>query len=114
VTRTAKDRLADVLAAVATIRTHVETAERHGLSKEEALVLDAVVRQLAIIGEAVSALPEDLLALRRDIPWSDIVGMRILLDHHDYKIHPETVWNTVEDQLPSLEEAVRDITARQR
>lgn len=106
-TRSAEQRLQDILAAVAAIRDHATSAQDHGLGRNEPLVLDAVVRQLAIIGEAVAALPAALLADSPDIPWQDIAGMRILLDHHYHRVDPDVVWNTVDEDLPPLEQAVR-------
>jgi uncharacterized protein with HEPN domain len=107
--RPLQQRLRDALEAIVAIRRHEATAKDHGLGRDDPLVLDAVVRQLAIIGEAVAALPESVAEQRKDIPWSDIAGMRILLDHHYHRVDADTVWNTVDDDLEPLEQAVKGI-----
>jgi hypothetical protein len=58
-----RQRLADIQAAIDAIRSHLR---RGDLS--DGLVFDAVRIRLVEIGEAVKALPEDLLATQPSIP----------------------------------------------
>ena len=69
-------RLEDILAAIDAIRAHLARGE---LSDE--LVFDAVRVRLIEIGEAVKALPAELLANEPDLPWAQIAGMRDRLAH---------------------------------
>jgi uncharacterized protein with HEPN domain len=75
---TYRDRqgLADIQAAIDAIRSHLR---RGDLSDE--LVFDAVRIRLLEIGEAVKALPADLLNAEPAIPWSQIARMRDHLAH---------------------------------
>jgi uncharacterized protein with HEPN domain len=59
----ARQRLIDIQAAIDAIRSHLQ---RGTLS--DGLVYDAVRIRLLEIGEAVKALPPDLLATQPDIP----------------------------------------------
>jgi uncharacterized protein with HEPN domain len=59
-----RQRLADIQAAIDAIRTHLQ---RGDLS--DGLIFDAVRIRLLEIGEAVKALPGDLLATQPSIPW---------------------------------------------
>lgn len=68
---------------------------------------DAVLRQLLVIGEAVQHLPEDLLEREAGIPWTRVVGMRNRVVHGYREINMDVVWNSVEHDLPRLQEAVR-------
>ena len=63
-----RQRLEDICAA---IDAHLQ---RGDLS--DGLVFDAVRVRLIEIGEAVKALPEDLLTSEDQIPWSDIARLR--------------------------------------
>lgn len=110
--RSPQQRLEDILAAIRAIRAHEATAVGHGLGRGEPLLLDAVVRQLAVIGEAVSALPDEVVGRRPDIPWDDIAGMRLLLDHRYHRVDAAIVWNTVDGDLAPLEEAVTALMKR--
>jgi hypothetical protein len=62
-----RQRLADIQAAIDAIRSHLQ---RGDLS--DGLVFDAVRIRLLEIGEAVKALPDDLLAKQPSIPWRQI------------------------------------------
>ncbi|HEV2373328.1 MAG TPA: HepT-like ribonuclease domain-containing protein [Streptosporangiaceae bacterium] len=71
-----RERLTDILAAIEAIRSHMQ---RGTLS--DGLVFDAVRIRLLEIGEAVKALPDDLLQEEPSIPWSQIARMRDHLAH---------------------------------
>jgi uncharacterized protein with HEPN domain len=71
-----RQRLDDIQAAIDAIRSHLQ---RGDLS--DGLVVDAVRIRLLEIGEAVKALPDDLLATQPSIPWRQITLMRDHLAH---------------------------------
>jgi uncharacterized protein with HEPN domain len=66
----------------------------------------AVVRQLAVIGEAAVHLPDELTERHPHIPWQGVRGMRLLLDHEYHRVDPEIVWRTVDEDLPALAQAL--------
>lgn len=71
----------------------------------------AVIRALEIVGEAAKKIPSDLRAQANEVPWRDIAGMRDKLTH-DYGVNLLVVWKTVEQDLPLLEHAIRDLLGR--
>ena len=70
----------------------IEKVERYtaGLAFDEFeandMVLDAVVRNLEIIGEAAGRLPESIRSASSDIEWRKMVGMRNLLAHEYFGV----------------------------
>jgi uncharacterized protein with HEPN domain len=54
--------------AIAAIGSHQREAESVGLGRSSQMLLDGVVRQLAIVGEAVVHLPHDVIARHEAIP----------------------------------------------
>jgi uncharacterized protein with HEPN domain len=71
VSRRDEQRLNDILAAIDAIRGHLRLG---GLA--DGLVFDAVRVRLIEIGEAVKALPSDLIDHEPGLPWSQIASMR--------------------------------------
>ena len=96
-----RQRLTDIQAAIDAIRAHLE---RGALT--DGLVFDAVRIRLVEIGEAVKALPYDLLATQPAIPWHQIARMRDHLAHRYFDTAHAILQSTVDDDLPELERAV--------
>lgn len=84
-----------------------------GLSFEEFCsdrkTYSAVIREFEIIGEAVGKLPDKLKQRHPDIEWQDIKDFRNLLIHEYFGIDLEIVWKIIQDDLPVLMDAVREI-----
>lgn len=97
-----RQRLDDILAAIEAINDHLR---RGGL--DDGLVFDAVRVRLIEIGEAVKALPPDVLEQRPEIPWLQIGGMRDRLAHRYFDTSHAILTATVNEDLPELEDAVR-------
>ena len=66
------------------------------------LAQDGVIRNLEILGEAVSKLSPALKARHADIPWKAISGMRNRLIHGYLSVNMTIVWDTVVNLLPEL------------
>lgn len=81
------------------------------LDEESWETSELVFRQLEIIGEAVKNLPDDFREQYPDIPWKQIAGMRDYLIHEYFNINYERVWDTVVNDIPILEEQIKDILA---
>jgi uncharacterized protein with HEPN domain len=96
-----RQRLADIQAAIDAIRSHLQ---RGDLS--DGLIFDAVRIRLLEIGEAVKALPDDLLATQPSIPWRQITRMRDHLAHRYFDTAHAILQATVNEDLPDLERAV--------
>ena len=48
----------------------------------------AVERLLEIIGESANALSHEFRAQYPRVPWSDIIGLRVVLAHHYHRVDP--------------------------
>ena len=99
-----RHRLADIQAAIYAIRSHLQ---RGDLS--DGLVFDAVRIRLLEIGEAVKALPRELLDTQPAIPWRQITRMRDHLAHRYFDTAHAILQATVDDDPPELERAVREM-----
>ena len=85
----------------------IERIEKYATRGEEAFRLDELiqtwmVQNIQVIGEVARALSQDLRNEYRDIPWTNIVGMRHVMVHEYFEIDPDIVWEVVSKDLPSL------------
>ncbi len=71
--------------------------------------MDAVVRNLEVIGEAVKQLPHDVRSASPDVEWQKIAGLRDILIHAYFGIDVDIIWDVVSNKLPALETQIRRI-----
>jgi uncharacterized protein with HEPN domain len=90
------------MAAIDAIRAHLERGDLR-----DGLVFDAVRVRLIEIGEAVKALPTELLANEPALPWTQIAGMRDRLAHRYFDTSHAILAATVSEDLPELDTAVQ-------
>jgi uncharacterized protein with HEPN domain len=109
VSRTPRERLADVLDAIRKARIADERLQAADAADDLELVeamFDAVLMNLMVIGESVKALPAEVLASEPDVPWRDVMAMRDRVGHHYHRIVPAIVHASVRRDLGPLEGAV--------
>ena len=70
------------------------------------LVIDAVARNLEIIGEAARQLPEEFKQIHTQIPWNQIAGLRNRIVHDYFGLDLEIIWEIIQHDLPELEKQV--------
>ena len=64
--------------------------------------MDAVVRNLEIIGEAASRIPGSFRNFHPDIEWRKIVGLRNRIVHDYFGVDLEIIWEIVQRDVPEL------------
>lgn len=69
---------------------------------QNSLVIDAVVRNLEIIGEASKNIPEEIQKKFPDIPWQKIKGIRNRIVHEYFSVDITIIWFIVQNELSSL------------
>ncbi len=87
------------------ILEYVNGYEYDQFSNDEKTI-DAVVRNIEIIGEAAKHLSDNIKNRDPQIPWKAIVGMRDKLAHDYFGVDVLFVWNTVKADIPFLKEKV--------
>jgi len=70
------------------------------------MILDAVVREIEIIGEAANNISKDFQEQHLEIPWRKIVGMRNRLTHEYFGVNKKIVWDTCQIDLKELKKLI--------
>jgi uncharacterized protein with HEPN domain len=94
-------RVEDILEAIAKIERYVEGLNYEQFQADPKTV-DAVVRNLEVIGEAVRHLAGAAENLPPGVPWLDIAGMRNILIHEYFGVDSNIIWQTIKQDLPEL------------
>ncbi|MDE0148352.1 MAG: DUF86 domain-containing protein [Rhodospirillaceae bacterium] len=76
------------------------------------MAYDATLRNLELIGEAATHVPESVRNAYPEIPWRAIIGARNRLAHGYLHIEDDTVWNMIEDAVPQLVSDLRELLKR--
>jgi uncharacterized protein with HEPN domain len=66
------------------------------------LLQDGVLRNIELIGEAATRIPQEVRDANPAIAWRQIVAMRNQLIHGYLGIDLEIVWDVVQVELPAL------------
>jgi len=74
---------------------------------EQEMVLDATLRNLTIIGEAVTKIPEDVRQRYADVEWNRIVAFRNVAMHEYFGLDRDIVWDVVTRKVPELLKALK-------
>jgi uncharacterized protein with HEPN domain len=66
------------------------------------LTYDATLRNLELIGEAATNIPEEACSAHPKIPWRMIIATRNQLIHGYLGIDDDTLWSIIQDDVPEL------------
>jgi uncharacterized protein with HEPN domain len=97
--------LEDIIEAIRKIRSYTVLLSFEEFCGDERTV-DAVIRNLIVIGEAVKNIPEDTRRMEPDIEWRKIAGLRDFAAHAYFNVSNQIVWDVVQTKLSPLNEAV--------
>ena len=77
--------------------------------RADAMRFDAVLRNLELIGEAATHVPDTVRAAHSDIPWRLVVATRNRLIHGYLGIDDDTVWSIVSMDVPALRDKLSEL-----
>ena len=76
---------------------------------ESGIAYDAVLRNLELIGEAATHIPEAVRRAHSDIPWRMIIATRNRLIHAYLGIDDDIIWSIIQEDIPSLLDALKQL-----
>ena len=104
-------RLEDILEAAQAIESYL-CGFHYDTVIADRRTVDAVTRNLEIIGEAVKYLPIELTEAFPQIPWRAIAGFRDILAHSYFRTEDSIIWDAAAIHNPGLITAAQDLLKR--
>ena len=103
--RSLKLTIEDILDAIFKIERY--TSEMNFLKfKGNDLVIDAVIRNLEIIGEASTYIPENVRNKYPELPWKRMVGLRNIAIHGYFKVDLNLIWTIITKNIPEAKKII--------
>lgn len=99
-------RVKDILNSIDKIELYVENMTFTQFKNNE-LVIDAVIRNFEVIGEASNNIPLSIQKKHPNIPWRQVIGLRNFLIHEYFGIDIHVVWQTIQNHLPNLKKQLQ-------
>jgi uncharacterized protein with HEPN domain len=106
--RESKLYLEDILEAISRINEYTLQRDFNAISKEK-ITVDAVLRNLEVIGEAATHIPKEIKDKFPEVPWRDISGFRIVVAHHYWKINFDIINDIIKNKLDELKSKINKI-----
>ena len=94
-------RIQDILDAIAKIEAYTRGMTFDQFCNNN-VVMDAVLMNFAIVGEAAGSVPVEIQDRYPDIEWRKMREMRHVLIHVYFKVSPKIVWDTIQVDLSPL------------
>ena len=100
--------LDDIIASIDKILKYTDKMDFDSF-RENDITIDAVVRNLEIIGEAAKNLPDSVVKKSQNIDWKKIKGLRDILAHQYFGVNSQIIWDIVENKIVELKIACTDL-----
>ena len=98
----------DILAAIKNIEDYTKNISFKKFADNQ-MIIDAVVRNFEIIGEAAQKISKKTKSLAPEIPWQDVAGMRNKIIHEYFGVDLKIIWQTIQQALPVFKKAIKKI-----
>ena len=91
----------DMIGFAAKVIAYTQGLDQNGFVADSR-TYDATMRNLELIGEAATRVPEAVRAAHPQLPWRLVIAMRNRLIHGYLGIDNDTLWSIVVSDVPAL------------
>lgn len=78
------------------------------------LVVDAVIRNFEVMGEASKNIPGKVKERYPEMPWNKIYQLRNIISHDYFGIDYEVIWNIITKNLPENHKQIIQIIQKEK
>jgi len=91
----------DIWEAIEKVNRYTEGMTGQSFEADERTA-DAVARNLEIVGEAASRLPDEFKQEHPEIEWAKVAGLRHRIVHEYFGVDLKIIWRILKKDLPEL------------
>lgn len=95
----------DVLEAMNKIKRYTKGLTYEAFTGND-MVIDAVIRNLEIIGEASKNVSEGTKKRYNEIPWKRMIGLRNIAIHEYFGVDLSIIWKIITEDLPETKNMI--------
>jgi len=99
--------LNDILISIKRIEDYAKNLSFGEFTKDQKTI-DAVIRNLEIIGEAVKKIPHKIRS-KYAYDWRSVAGLKDILIHKYFGVSIKIVWDIIKNELLELEKLIKKI-----
>lgn len=85
------------------------TARGRGAADRDEALWFALERIIEIAGEAATQLSDECRGVYRDVPWRELMGVRVVLAHGYHRVDRDLLWASASTELPVIADALGPI-----
>ncbi len=103
----------DILRSIEKIENYTKNMSYEDFIKSD-MSIDAVIRNLEIIGEASKKIPIDIKKRYSEVEWSKITGLRDILIHEYFGVNSKILWDVIANKIPKLKISIKKMSEELR
>jgi len=100
--------LEHILDCISSIEEYTENLSYAEFLKDKKTI-EAVIRNLEVIGEASTKISKSFREKYPDVPWKSMIGLRNILIHEYFGVDKDAVWGNIKKNLPELKKQIQSI-----
>lgn len=105
------DYLGHIVEAIDRIESYIGDTPKADFKKNQ-LLIDAVIRNIEIVGEASNRIYKHHREFREahpEVEWRGSYEMRNVIAHDYFKVDLDVVWEAIKNYLPAMKQAVQGL-----
>lgn len=103
--RNSRAFIEEIVESISKIERYTEGLNFEKFQNNE-MVIDAVLRNLEVIGEAARRIPDEVRNKHKDIPWKRMIGLRNIVIHEYFGVDLSIIWKIATENLPQTKSLI--------